>query len=62
MGMLQRGGEADLALEPLGAHARGQFRGEHLHDDLSAEPHFLGEEDAAHAAAAELALDAVRLS
>ena len=32
---------------------------EHLDDDLPAEPRLLGEEDAAHPAAAELALDAV---
>ncbi len=58
VGVLQRGGQADLALEPLGADTRGHLGGQHFHHYLPAEPHFLGEEDAAHAAAAELALDA----
>ncbi len=62
MGMLQRGGQPDLTLEPLGAHARRQLGREHLHHHLPAEPYFLGEEDAAHAAAAELALDTVRVT
>ncbi len=60
MRVLQRGSEADLALEPLGAHTRRHLRGQHLHHHLTPEAHFLGEEHAAHAAAAELALDAVR--
>ena len=59
VGMLQLGGELDLALEPLGAHARGQLGRQHLHDDLAAQSHFLSEEYTAHAAAAELALDEV---
>ena len=42
------------ALSPL-----RQLGREHLHDDLPLEPQFLGDEDAAHAAAAELALEAV---
>ena len=59
MGVLQRGGQPDLALESLGAHARGQLGRQHFHHNLPAEPHFLGEEDTTHTAAAELALDAV---
>jgi len=59
VGMLQRGGEPDLTLEPLGAHPRGQLGREHFHHHLPAEPYFLGEEDATHAAAAELTLDTV---
>ena len=62
MRVLQGGSEADLALEPLGAHAGRQLGGQHLHHHLPAEPHFLGEEYAAHAATAELALDAVGVS
>ena len=33
---------------------------EHLHDDLASEPDFVGDEDARHPAAAELALERVR--
>ncbi len=57
--MLQLGGEADLALEPLDVHPRRHLRREDLHDDLPAEAHFLGEEDAAHPAATQLPFDAV---
>src|SRR5690606_40416748 len=49
----------DLALEPVHVH-RGRHLGrEDLDDHLPADPHLLGEEDVAHPAAAELALDAV---
>ena len=57
--LLERRGELDLALEPLGRDRRGELGGEHLHDDLSAEPVLGGDEDARHPAAAELALDRV---
>ena len=36
-----------------------QFRRQHLDDDLAAERRLLGDEDARHAAAAELALERV---
>src|SRR5438094_6857776 len=36
MRVLQRGGEADLALEPLGAHAGRQLGWQHLHHHLPA--------------------------
>ncbi len=57
--LLQRGDRPDLALEPLGAEPLREVGREHLHDDLALEPLLLGDEDAAHAAAAELALEAV---
>src|SRR5256886_11244841 len=50
---------SDLALEPLDVHPRRHLRREDLHDDLPAEAHFLGEEDAAHPAATQLPFDAV---
>ena len=59
MGMLQRGGELDLAPEALGVHAGRHLRGQHLHDDPPLELALLGEKDAAHPAAAELVFDAV---
>ncbi len=62
MRVLQRGGKANLALEPLRAHPGRQLGWQHLHHHLPAEPHFVGEEHAAHAAAAQLALDAVGVS
>ena len=62
VGMLQLRGEADLTLEPLHVHPRCHLGREHLHHHLAAEPHFLGEEDSAHAAAAELALEAVSVT
>lgn len=49
----------DLALETLSAQPPGEVGREHLHDDLSMQPRFVGKEDAAHAAAAELLLQAV---
>ena len=51
--------ELDLALEPLGADAGGELGRQHLHDDLAAERGLVGDEDARHPAAAELALDGV---
>ena len=55
--VLEAGGEEDLLLEALGAHARGELGGEELDDDAAAEAAVAGEVDAAHAAAAELALE-----
>src|SRR5947207_122398 len=59
VGMLQLGRELDLALESFSAHARRQLGRQHLHHHATAEADLLGEEDAAHAAAAELTFDAV---
>ena len=57
--MLQAGGELDLALEPLDVDRGAHLGRQHLDDDLAAEPGLLGEEHAAHAAAAQLPQDAV---
>ena len=57
--LLQGGGGPDFALEPVHAQSLRQFRRQHLDDDLAAEAQFFREEDAAHAAPAELALQAV---
>jgi hypothetical protein len=51
--------EADLALEPLGGERLGEVGVEHLHHHLAPERRLVGDEDAAHPAAAELALDGV---
>ena len=59
MRVLQPGGELDLALEPLDVDRGAELGRQHLDDDLAAEPGLLGEEDAAHAAAAQLPQDAV---
>jgi hypothetical protein len=56
---LELGREVDLALEAVDAHPRCHLRRQDLHDDRALEPHLLGEEDAAHPAPAELALDSV---
>ena len=57
--MLQPGRELDLALEPLDVDRGAHLGRQDLDDDLAAEPDLLGEEDAAHAAAAQLLQDAV---
>ncbi len=59
VGMLQLGGELDLPLEPLLIHLGGHLGRQHLDDHLARESDLLGEEDATHPAAAQLALDAV---
>ena len=59
MRVLEPGGELDLALEAVDAHAGGELGRQHLDDDLAAERGARREEDARHAAAAELALDGV---
>ena len=58
-GMLEPRREPHFPLEPLGGEHLGHFGRQHLEDDAPAERGLLGEEDVAHAAAAELALDAV---
>ncbi len=57
--LLERRGDADLALEPRRGHRRGELGREHLHDDLAAEAVLVGDEHARHAAAAELALERI---
>jgi hypothetical protein len=59
VGMLERGGQLDLAAEPVGAQGGGEIRRQDLDHDLPAEDGLLGQEDPAHAAAAQLALDQV---
>ena len=58
--MLQRRGELDLAVEAVDADLRRQLGRQDFDDDLAGEPGFFGEEHAAHAAAAQLPLDAIR--
>jgi hypothetical protein len=57
--MLKSRRELDLALEPLRRKARSEIGRQHLDHDASPEARLLGEEDARHAPAAELALDGV---
>ena len=59
VGVLQPGGELDLALEPLGAERGGELGEEHLEGDRAVVPEVLGQVDRGHAAAAELALEPV---
>lgn len=60
--MLQPRGEPDLAPEALGADRAGGIGREHLHDHLPPERCIARNEDVRHSAAAELALDGVRLA
>jgi hypothetical protein len=57
--MLERCRELDLAAESVGAQRGGEIRRQHLDHDLPAEGGLLGQEDAAHATAAQLALEQV---
>jgi len=57
--MLEPGGEADLALEALGAKCRGQVGVQDLERDGPVVPQVVGEIDRGHPPAAELALEAV---
>ena len=59
VGVLQPGGEADLALEPVRPERGGQLGVEHLERHRPVVPEVLGEVDGGHAPAAELALDRV---
>ena len=59
VGMLEPGGEPDLALEALGAERGGELGMEHLERDRAVVPEVLGEVDRGHAPAAELALERV---
>ena len=57
--MLQLRRELDFPAEPIGTHARRQLLRPHLDHHPPPQCDFLGQIDVAHAAAAELALDAV---
>src|SRR5438105_3226518 len=60
VGLLQRRGGPDLALEPLGADARREFRRQDLDHDFALESRFFRRKNARHPAAAKLALERVR--
>jgi hypothetical protein len=62
VGLLQRGDCPNLALEPLGTQPFGEFRREHFHDNLPLEPQLFGDEHPTHAAAAQLALEAIGIA
>jgi hypothetical protein len=55
--VLQRGGDEDLAPEPVHRHAGGELRPEHLDHHPPAELPLVGHPHARHAAAPELALE-----
>jgi len=57
--MLELRGKLDLSLKALSAYACGELRRENLYRDLATQRRFLADEDAAHASAAQLALDGV---
>ena len=59
VGVVQPGGDLDLAQEPGGAHLRGQVGAEHLDRDLALVLEVVGQEDARHPALSQLALEAV---
>ncbi len=59
--MLEPGGELDLALEPVVAHAGGELRMEQLERHRPVVPEVAGEVDRGHAPAPELALERVSL-
>ena len=59
VGMLEPGGEVDLAEEALGAQGGGELGVEHLDRDRPVVPEVAGEPDGGHAPAAELALERV---
>ena len=58
-GLLQPGGDPDLAHEPLRTQPLGELRRKQLDDHFPPERGFLSEEDARHAATAELMLERV---
>ena len=57
--MLQGRGQLGFATEPVGVDAGRQLGGEDLHHHPAGQPHLFGEIHAAHAAAPQLALEAV---
>jgi len=60
IGLLQRRGDPDFALESLGAEAGSELRGKNFDHDAAAESPLFGDEDARHAAPAELVVEGVR--
>jgi hypothetical protein len=60
VGLLQRRGELDLALEPLSADPGRELGAEHFDHDPAAQTRFVSNEHARHPATAELSLDGVR--
>src|SRR6266536_2681286 len=58
--VLQRGGELRLTAEPVDVHAGAELGRQHLDHHAPPQTELLGEVHAAHAAAAELLLEAVR--
>jgi hypothetical protein len=62
MGVLQMGGDLDLAAEPVHAHAGRELGQEHLDHHLPAKRGLQRQEDAGHPPATELALDAVGIA
>ena len=59
VGMLEPGGDLDLAEEPLGAERGGELGPENLDGDFSAVPEVGGQVDHGHAALTQLALQRV---
>jgi hypothetical protein len=59
MGMLEAGGESDLALEAVGTKGCGELGLDYLERDRAVVPPIEGEIDDRHAATPELALDGV---
>jgi hypothetical protein len=61
VGMLQPGGEMDLALETFGAESGGELGEEDLERDGTVVAEVVSEIDDGHSAAPELALDSVAI-
>jgi hypothetical protein len=59
VGVIEPGGELDLAQEALGPQGRGQLRPQHLDRDRAVMLLVLGEIDRGHPTAADLPLDRV---
>ena len=59
MRVLQLGRYLDLAAESLVVHAGSEFRRQHLHDHLPAQRHVGRQEDTAHSATGQFALERV---
>jgi hypothetical protein len=57
--MLQLRGNLDLPKESRATHRSGEILAQHLHRDLTVVLLILGEIDRRHAAAADLAIDAI---
>jgi hypothetical protein len=59
VGLLERGRDADLALEPGGRHGRRQLGREQLYDDFTTKAVLVGHEHLGHATTTELALEGI---